>query len=84
MSIKKYGWAFQKSLLAYTYQDSTFFHHRESLKMFNVTLKNFSFFNNKSPASLVAHTAMDFLTCYYCSYYSSRITIIFFFFFQAL
>ena len=38
-------------------------------KMFNITLKYFSFFNSKPPASWVA----DFVTCYSCSYYSSML-----------
>ena len=37
----------------------------------NIISKCFSFFNNKPPASCVAHTATDFLTFYSCSYYSS-------------
>ena len=42
MSVEKYDWAIQKSLFAYT---------RENSKMFNITSKYFSFFNNKPPAS---------------------------------
>ena len=42
-------------------------------KMFNITSKYFSVFNNKSPASWVAHITMDFLTCYSCSHYSFRL-----------
>ena len=38
--------------------------------MFNITSKNFSVFNNKPPASWVAHITKDFLTCYSCYYYS--------------
>ena len=38
--------------------------------MFNRTLKYFSIFNNKPPASLVAYITRDFLTCHSCSYYS--------------
>ena len=41
--------------------------------MFNVTSKYFSFFNNKPPKSWVAHITRDFLTCYFCSYYSSMV-----------
>ena len=51
MLVEKYGWAIQKSLFAETNQDSTFSHTRENSKMFNITLKYFSFFNNKPPAS---------------------------------
>ena len=36
-----------------------------------MTSKYFSFFNDKSPASWVAHITRDFLPCYSCSYYSS-------------
>ena len=39
--------------------------------MFNITSKYFSIFNNKPPASWVAHVTRDFITCYSCSYYSS-------------
>ena len=49
MLVKKYGWAIQKSLFAETNQDSTFSHTRENSKI--LTLKYFSFFNNKPPAS---------------------------------
>ena len=47
MLVEKYDWATQKSLFAETNQDSTFSHTRENLKMFNITSKYFSFFNNK-------------------------------------
>ena len=71
MFVEKYGWAIQKNLFAETNQDSTFSHTRENSRMFNITSKYFSFFNNKPPASWVVHIARDFLTCYSCSYYSS-------------
>ena len=51
MLIEEYGWAIQKSLLALTNQGSTFSHTLENSKMFNITSKYFSFFNNKPPAS---------------------------------
>ena len=51
MLVEKYGCAIQKSLFTKTNQDSTFAHTRESSKMFNITSKYFSFFNNKPPAS---------------------------------
>ena len=51
MLVKKYGWVIQKSLFVETNQDSTFSHTRENSKMFNMTSKYFSFFNNKPPAS---------------------------------
>ena len=51
MLVEKYGWAIQKTLLAETNQDSTFCHTLENSKMFNITSKHFSFFNNKPPAS---------------------------------
>ena len=38
--------------------------------MFNITSKCFSFFNNKPPATWVAHITRDFLACYSCSYYT--------------
>ena len=41
--------------------------------MFNITSKYFSIFNNKPPASWVAHITRDFITCYSCSYYSFMI-----------
>ena len=50
MLVEKYGWAIQKSLFAETNQDSTFSHTREDSKMFNITSKHFSFFNNEPPA----------------------------------
>ena len=46
--------------------------------MFNITLKYFSFFNNKPPASCVTRITRDFLSCYSCSYYSSMILPILF------
>ena len=52
---------------------STFSHTRENSKMFNITLKYFSFFNIKPPASWVAHITRNFLTWYSCSYCSSMI-----------
>ena len=42
----------------------------ENSKIFNVTSKYFSLFNNKLPASWARHITKDFLTCYFCSYYS--------------
>ena len=51
MLFKKYGWLIQESLFAETNQDSTLCHTRENSKMFNITPKYFSFFNNKPPAS---------------------------------
>ena len=39
MSVKKYGWAIQKSLFGKTNQDSTFSHTRDNSKMFNTTSK---------------------------------------------
>ena len=51
MLVEKYGWAIQKSLFTETNQDSTFSHIHENSKLFNITLKYFSFFNNKLPAS---------------------------------
>ena len=71
MFVEKYGWAIQKSFFAETNQDSTFSHTRKNSKMFNITSRYFSFFNNKPPASWVALITRDFLTCYSCSYYSS-------------
>ena len=72
MSVKKYGWAIQKSLFAWVKKDSTFSHTHENSKMFHITSKYFRFFNNKPPASRVTHITRDFLTCYSCLYYSSR------------
>ena len=45
--------------------------HPREFKLFNIPSKYFSFFNNKRPASWVAHKTRDFLTCYSCWYYSS-------------
>ena len=66
MSVEKYGWAIQKSLFAYTNQDSTFSYTRENSKMFNIKSRYFSFFNNKPPASRVAHATRVYLACYSC------------------
>ena len=43
----------------------------ENSKVFIITLKYFSIFNNKSPASWVAHITRNFLTCYSGLYYIS-------------
>ena len=51
MPVEKYGWAIQKSLFAWTNQDSSFSHTSKNSKMFNITSKYFSFFSNKPPAS---------------------------------
>ena len=51
-------------------KDQSFSLTRENSKIFNITSKYFSFFNNKPPASWVAHITSDFLTCCPCSYYS--------------
>ena len=51
MLVEKYGWGIRKSLFALTNQDSTFSHTHENSKMFHITSKYFSFFNNKPPAS---------------------------------
>ena len=74
MFVEKYGWAIQNSLFAETNQDSTFPYIHENSKMFHITSKYFSVFNNKPPASWVAHIRGDFLTCYSCLYYSSMVT----------
>ena len=50
MLVEKCGWEIQKSLFAEKNQDSAFSHTRENLKMFNITSKYFSFFNNKPAA----------------------------------
>ena len=73
MSAEKYGWVIQKSLFAYANQDFTFFHTRENSNMFSITSKYFSLFDNKPPASWVAHITRDFFTRYSCSYYSSML-----------
>ena len=51
MLVEKYGWAIQTSFFAETNQDSTFSHTCKNSKMFNITSKCLSFFNNKPPAS---------------------------------
>ena len=51
ISVKKYGWAIQKSLFAWKNQVFTFSHTRENSKMFNITSNFFSFFNNKPPGT---------------------------------
>ena len=52
-----------------------FSHTRENSKMFNITSKHFSFFNNKPPESWAACITRDFLTCYSCSYYQGCMLI---------
>ena len=51
MLVEKYGWAIQKSLFAETNHDSTFFQTTENSRMFHITSKYFSVFNNKPTAS---------------------------------
>ena len=58
-----------------TNQDSTFSHIRENSKIFNTNSKLFSFFNNKTPASWVAHITRNLFTCYSCSSYSSMVWV---------
>ena len=67
MSVEKYGWAIQRSLFAWTNQKSTFSPTHKNSKMFSITSKYFSFFNNTPPACWVTHITRDFLTCYSCS-----------------
>ena len=45
------------------------FFHVENSKIFKITSKCLSIFNEKVPASWVAHITKDFLACYSCSYY---------------
>ena len=54
----------------YFSQDSTNFSMSDNSKMFNISSKYFSIFNNKLPSIWAAHIARDFLTCYSCSHYS--------------
>ena len=56
---------------AQTSQDSAFSQTCHYAKMFNITSKYFTFFNNKLAACQVAHITRDFIACYSCSYYSS-------------
>ena len=65
--------ATQESLFAQTNQDFAFSHTRQNSKMFNISSKYFSFFNNKPPARWATHTRRDILTCYSCSHYSSMV-----------
>ena len=64
-----------KKLICIDNQDSIFHHTRENSKMFSITSKYFSFFNNKPPANWIAHITRDFLTYYSCSYYSFMIIL---------
>ena len=57
-----------KNLIYIDHQDSIFSHIYKNSKMFNIISKYFTFFNNKLPASWVAHITRDFLRCYSCSY----------------
>ena len=47
----------------------------ENSKIFNITSKYYSIFNNKPPANWVAQATRDFLLCYSCLYHSSTIEI---------
>ena len=47
MSVEKYGCAIQKTLFSETSQVTIISHTRENSKLFNITSKLFSFFNNK-------------------------------------
>ena len=51
MLVEKYGWSIQASLFALINQDSTFSYTRENSKLFDITSKYFSFFNNRPPAN---------------------------------
>ena len=73
MSVEKCGWTIQKNLFAYTNLDSVVSYTCENSKMFNITPRYSSFFNNKTPVSWVTHITKDFLTCYSFSYYSSML-----------
>ena len=46
------------------------FFHVGKLEMSNIAMKYFSVFNDKPPASWVAHITRDFFSCYSCWYYS--------------
>ena len=48
MLAEKHGCVIQKSFLAQTNQDPTFPHTHKNSTMFNITLKHFSFFKNKT------------------------------------
>ena len=51
------------------------FSHPREFQLQNIlTWKYFSFFNNKPPATRVAHITRDLLTYYSCSYYSSMVS----------
>ena len=54
MLVEKYSWPIRKSLFAETNQDSPFSYTRENLKLFNITSKFFSFFNNNSDKKKIA------------------------------
>ena len=60
-----------ENLFTSTNQDSTIPFTWENSKMFNIAPKYFSIFNNKPPASWVAHITRNFLSCYSYSYYRS-------------
>ena len=51
MSVEKCGWTIQKNLFAYTNLDSVVSYTCENSKMFNITPRYSSFFNNKTPVS---------------------------------
>ena len=70
ISDETYDSAIHQNLFALTNQDSTISHTREKSKMFDITSKYFTFFKNTPPATWVAHTTRNFITCYSCSYYS--------------
>ena len=54
----------------------TFSHQREKSKIFSISSKYFSIFNNILPASNITHMTRKFLACYSCSYYSFRLKVL--------
>ena len=69
--VKKYDWRMIKTF--FTDESRLYFFSARDFKNVSRKFKMFLHFNNKQPASWVAHTANDFLTCYSCSYYSSMV-----------
>ena len=64
-----------ENLFTSTNQDTAISFMWENSKIFKISVKYFSIFYNKPPASCVAHITRDFLTSYSCLYYSSVISL---------
>ena len=62
---------FMKTYLHRPIKILQFFTRGRIQRMFDITSKYFSIFNNSLHESWVKHTTRDFFTCYSCSYYAA-------------